>query len=128
MSRHVRTLWALVALSGGCAGGNPPPNAQTEPVVSIPSGSANTVEPPAPGAEREGPGANASPAVETCEDYLREYERCEPKLAPSIAAGERRRPAAERAWLDYLEREGTPRKELDESCRGAYRSIEALCR
>jgi hypothetical protein len=65
--------------------------------------------------------------ISECDAYLDLYRRCEPRLAPAIAAGDLRSYEAEAASLRYFattaERAGMP-----EACRGMRRDLMERCR
>ena len=123
-------------LAAGCRGappaGEPRTSATSTETTSSTSsngaaataGGEPTATPPATGAAT---GANAPlSSVPECDGYLRLYQRCEPTLAPSIAAGDRRDFVHEAAWLEYMA--GTPEVAgMPDACRDMTRELQAVC-
>ena len=65
-------------------------------------------------------------SVPECDVYLHLYQRCEPTLAPSIAAGDRRDFEHERGWLEYMST--TPEvAAMPDACRDMTRELQAVC-
>jgi len=96
-------------------------------------GPANSPAPvvvPAPISDEDA-GTEAAPApsdaaTHSCDDYLDLYARCEAKLQPEIAAGNRRSYRAERAWIEHLET--TPEAAtLDDGCAEMLRELRSFC-
>lgn len=65
--------------------------------------------------------------IPACDEYLKLYRDCEPKLAGAIAAGDRRAYRSERARLVYLKstREAPG---LPGACGDMLRELEQVCR
>lgn len=126
---HGLASLCLVACGGAGPGAHEPtaPSAH-EDGASAPSttneSSAVAIEGTAVSATTPAPAPLSS--VPECDAYLRLYRRCEPSLAPSIAAGDRRDFVHERGWLEYLA--GTPEVAgMPTACRDMTRELQAIC-
>lgn len=114
-----RSLAALVLLLGCASSPEPAPAATSAAAVVV-----ETASPTAP-SETSAPTASAAPRG-ACEIYLEHYERCEPQLQPSIAAGDRRSARAERAFIEHMrmQPEGVT---LADSCAAMLVELQKAC-
>lgn len=89
--RHVCLL--LLALSIAC----------TEPATPDPEPASSGDETTTVAAPTSSDTPANQPGSVECAAYLEHYRRCEPMLAPEIAAGNRRSADAEEGWIHYME-------------------------
>lgn len=132
---QVNRIWLLGLLPTtliACSGAPPRSEPQPAPTVTVtahePAASAESeTEPlPPPGATASEEPAGSGIGVPACDAYLDAYRRCEPRLAPDIASGERRSYRAERGWLEYMAT--TPEAAvLPEICQELLDDIEKFC-
>lgn len=129
MSARRWAAWARFAViaAAACAKNAAPAEPAPQRVV---------VSPPTPAADPE-PAAEAPPpdraepeavvGIPQCDRYLASYRDCAAKLAPEVAAGQRRAYPSERAWLLHLKSSGEA-PSLPAACDDMLRELERACR
>lgn len=123
----MRRRLVLVALALACA----PADQPAEPPREVPAARAEPVTQPQPAAAPSEPAEEHEPegasiGVPQCDAYLELYRKCEPELAPEIAAGNRRTARAEAAWLEHFSKaEKDPG--LPASCEAMLSELRKRC-
>lgn len=111
-----------LALMLGCSGPTASSSNDTSPDTS--GGTSGDEAEAPPSASSEIP--PAQPLASICAAYLEHYRRCEPVLAPEIAAGNRRSADAEEGWVRYME-SSAEAPSLPSFCRDADAELASVC-